>query len=401
MYERPYNPYGHNIAIIKDYFKSKSILVLGIMNIVAIIISVVNSLASSQMTKQIISGLADYFDKSVSPDGDQELIRQISQGLHDASASGVEWLSVLSSVSIFSILSVVALFLIYFKSRSEDPDVSPLAGFTLLYVIAIFAMIGAILLTVGLIVLVVLFFFLYAEAARTSDLGFTVNLTGDPIRFDSSLLLVLAIILAVVFAIAGFFLLFSTVNRVRYLSSVRSSMKTVELSRKGAKPYGVFCVISAVCSGISLISSIPTLFVGNKDALRNMDIVISADTTLPGILSVVASLVALVIIILQAKIALGYAKYIDDKKFGYNEPAAPYTPAAAAANTQQTPYSYLAQQNSEPISIKEATFVNPYLNDSDTQKATEEKPASPSTCPACGAQVDTSAPFCGQCGTKL
>ena len=42
MYEQPYNPYRNNIDIIKNYFKSPMVLVLGILSIVSMILSAAN-----------------------------------------------------------------------------------------------------------------------------------------------------------------------------------------------------------------------------------------------------------------------------------------------------------------------------------------------------------------------
>lgn len=403
MYEQPYNPYRNNIAIIKDYFKSKSVLVLAILSIVSMILSVVNSLFSSTVTKEILLQMSNYIDTQFSFDASsKEAASQLSKALRDISASGSEVMSVLGSVSALSILTVVGLMLIYFKSRSENPDTAPSAGFTILYVVAVFSLVGAIMLTVGMVILAAVMFFLYAEFSRTGDLGTTFTYGGKTYAFTADLFLILAIVLTFLFVIIGFVTLFFTINHVRYLSSVRKSMNSVELSRKGAKPYGVFCVICAVSIGISMISSIPTLFIGNNTTLRELGIVITTDTTVSSIVSLVATAVSFVIYILQAKLALGYAKYIDDKKYGYNEPAAPaaYVPAGGATNNTQNPYSYLAQQKQE-ISMQEATFVNPYLNEESPQKSPEKPAATQPTCPACGAPVDPQAPFCGQCGTKL
>ncbi len=398
MYEQPYNPYRNNIDIIKNYFKSPMVLVLGILSIVSMILSAVNSLLSTDLAKEITAAAADIFDKSSFSDSSaQEGAKQIANALRQVSSAGSSVLSVLSSVSIVGILSVVGIMLVYFMSRSSNPETAPTAGFTILYVLAILSLVGAIILTVSMCILIVALFILYAEFTRKPDLAFTFTVFNKPLKVDATLMLILAIAMIILFIILSFVTLFVTINRVRYISSVRKGMTSVELSRSGAKPYGIFCVIAAVFTGLSLISSISALFTNNLDVLREYGIVIKAKTTLPMVMSLIMNAVSLAILIIRSRLALGYAQYIDDKKYGYSEPPAstPYVPQGAGVSTQQNnPYSYLAQpsQQNQDVSIQEATFVNPY---NDTQSAAEP------TCPSCGAKVDPDAPFCGQCGSKL
>jgi len=194
-------------------------------------------------------------------------------------------------------------------------------------------------------------------------------------------------------------MLFFLINRTRYIGSVRKSMNSVELSRGGAKPYGVFCVISAAFTAMSLLSSIPTLFVTQEVTVSELNFSLTIHSKFPFVLSVISTAVSLATLILQAKLALGYAKYIDEKKYGYGEsnPPAAYAPMGVGVGTrssQPTPYSYLAQPKTEEPAVKDDSFVNPYL---DEEKTAAVEP----TCPACGAKVDGNAPFCGHCGTKL
>ena len=67
-----------------------------------------------------------------------------------------------------------------------------------------------------------------------------------------------------------------------------------------------------------------------------------------------------------AKIALGYAKYIDEKRSGFFTPQdnnggfAPIN-AGVGTNAQPNPYSYLAHPQEE-APVKDDSFVNPYIN---------------------------------------
>ena len=175
-------------------------------------------------------------------------------------------------------------------------------------------------------------------------------------------------------------------------------MTTVELSRSGAKTFGVLCVISAVFSGLGLLSSFASLFSSSNELYTRLGIEISSDKILPMVFSVLTQAVALAILIFRAKLALGYAKYIDSKKYGYDEPVnpegpAPYVPygVGVGSSSQQNPYTYLTQQNEDSPTV-DVSDVNPYMDDFNQTAP---------VCPKCGAPVDSTSPFCGQCGARL
>ena len=158
-------------------------------------------------------------------------------------------------------------------------------------------------------------------------------------------------------------------------------------------------MIIAVFSIISLIGSIGSLFTGElqNEMLSKIGVTLPKGSIVISILSIVSQAVAVVVAILEAKLALGYAKYIDEKRGGFNTPtdaAGGFAPinAGVGVNSQPMPYSYLAQPKTEQP-VKDDSFVNPYI-------AKDEQTAAP-TCPNCGSPVDSKAPFCGHCGTKL
>lgn len=401
MYEQPYNPFLNNLNIIKDYFKSKQILALAILNIASIVMSVITSIFSTSLVKDIVSAVADFLSKNtLTVDGKTRAMDSVISALRDASASS-STMSIFGSVSAFTILTIVSLFIIYVKCNSTKSTDSPAAGVTLMYVIAIISLVGSVIAVIGILILTAALFVLYAQFKNHTIAESVLTFGGYSITVNDTLMLALAIAFTLLFIIVAVVTLFYTISRVRYIGSIRQSMNSVELSRKGAKPYGVFCVIMAVSSVVNILTSISSLIFG-KTAFRELGLELRGDYTLIMILSILSSIVMLAIVILQAKIALGYANYIDDKKYGYSEPAssAPYAPINAgvgATRTQQNPYSYLAQPKTEAPANEQETFTNPYLdtqeNDAPAQQAT--------TCPNCGAPADGSAPFCGNCGAKL
>ncbi len=379
MYEQPYNPYQRNIGIVKDYFKTPSVLALAFLNIAAIVTSFVTALVSAEVIRTLAERAVDYYDGIVLQIFGSQTLKDFSQYLHETAGQSSA-LSMLSSASILSILSIIALFLIYFKSRSSRPDASPHAGVMILYVIAILSLIGCIIMSLLLVAAIALNFYLYSLIKSRTEITFTIPRGNITYSLDTSTLLTIAIACTIAIVIVIFLMLFFNINHLRYIGSVKNSMSSVELSRKGAKPYGVFCVILAVFAGLGCIASIPSLFSGGSGLLSGLGY--KKDVTVLRVCSILMQAITCAALVMKAKIALGYAKYIDEKKFGYNEPesSAPYIPA------QQTPYSYLAGSKSATPDDD----VNPYLDE-------KKQP----TCPACGAPVDENAPFCGQCGSKL
>ena len=399
MYEnQTYNPYRNNIAIVKEYFKSPAVLALAIAHIVSIVISVVYSVLSAQITKDVMLQIADYLDSNPvlqNADGNtgNSIVEAIRDGLSSSSNTTIAF-----SIPILTILTVIGLMLLYFGSRKDDPDSAPNAGVTILNIVAILSLIGCIIAVVGMLIIVVALFFLYATFQAQPSHAFRLTLGGQRIEIDATLILILAIVFTVIAVICSFFILFYAINRKRYIGSIKKSLTTVELSRNGAKPFGVFCVILAVFTAFGLISSVMNLFLPGtaNEALKEIGLNITVKNTAATILSVVSQAVSLVIMILQAKIALGYAKHIDYKRGGYdlpNDSGAGFAPvnAGVGTHTQNNPYSYLAQPKTEEP-VKDDSFVNPYLDKKDVAKT---------TCPSCGAPTDANAPFCGNCGAKL
>ena len=132
--------------------------------------------------------------------------------------------------------------------------------------------------------------------------------------------------------------------------------------------FGELSVILAVSTVIGLISSIANLFMSGytQEALGKVGINITPVPTGISVLSIIGQAIAVVIAVLQAKIALGYAKYIDEKRSGFFTPQdnnggfAPIN-AGIGTNAQPNPYSYLAQPPTEQP-VKDDSFVNPYIN---------------------------------------
>ena len=388
MYEQPFNPYASNLAAVKNYFKKPRVLVIAIIYVLSAIVGIIHSLVSSGSVTGFISDLMKYLDKAGltknMPPMDMESVNSaVSQ------SSVISMLPSLIISAAVTLLIAAAFLIIYFKSRNESAESTPSAGVTIMYVLSIISLIFIIIGFIGMVVIAaILLIFSGAVAdsignSRIVDLG-----NGYQLNLNGSAVATVMIIFAVLLLIIAAFLLFTAINKFRYYSSVRTSISSVTLQSGGAKPYGVMCVISAVFSAFGILSSIGSfLFFGN-----------SGFSSLTGVslVTILGNILSFVIFVLDAKIALGYKKYIDEIMYGYNEPTYGGTQPDAAplpdynrqdtVNTEQNPYSA-----PQPKTYNDGFSQTSQPND---------RPVAPAVCPNCGAPTEGGA-FCGNCGTKL
>ena len=398
MYEQPYNPFSRNLAIVKDYFKSGSVLALAITRTITIILSIATAILGVGATANI-SSLSGYLQQlGISSEELEQSMQAFEQ------YGGTSLLSSLISMIpgvLISILPAAALFIIYFKSRNESPESSPKAGVMILYVLSVISLVCMIIATViaGLSIVVTVWAVIVFgnQNAGSSDFTFENPTDGQRynINIDPALITVVAIIGAVFFAIFIVIALVYVVSQKRYYGSIKDSISSVELQNRGAKAYGVFCVIFAVFAGLGLLG-IPASFL-SLGALH-----LDTAGIIALIVSDLASVVAFVQLIFEAKVALGYKKYIDEVKYGYNRHASgPYSPYTAPQG--QVPYAAPVQPAQEagpydPILPEApAASANPYA---DSYTAAPKAPTA-FVCPSCGSPIDPDITYCGNCGTKL
>ena len=462
MYEQPYNPFVRNLTTVKDYFKSPSVLALGIVKALGTILSIIGAILLSTRMGDVIAYFRSYIlyvlDQSQAPSSARSDVIRIFDQIGRAPESS----TVLASLPalVVPLLVVAAILIIYFNSRNQTPTATPMAGFTILFVFAILSLVGVIIAAVGILALIGLLFVVQSEIAAGRGPVITelrkipeiADFIKNPAYWtedEVTALLAVIIVLLVAVVISFFFILFTAINRMRYYGSVRKSLSTVDLQNKGAAPYGVMCILAAISSGLSLISSFSLLFAphlkGRSNPLIGLFIVL--------MLSTAASVAGY---ILEAKLALGYKRHIDNVKFGYNTPAAPaapympygtaagaYTPQAPPQNNPYVPFAppvnpapmpetdggrtenpyadpYGAQtaESDELRSvIRELTEEEPQntseyepISEPEIAPAPEETPEAPAEkaapaeariCPLCGSEVNDDAAFCGNCGSRL
>ena len=436
MYDQPYNPFAKNLAVVKDYFKKPATLALAVVRAIVIVLSLIGGIIfASQIHNYIFLAESMYGQVSSWSGLPAAFPGEIFDFAHESSSllsAGAIASSILSE--IIPALIVVALFILYFKSRNADPAASPKAGATILYVFAVIELVCLILACVVMVLSFVVLFWLYFQlkAGAFSSASFTIGIpyfdsVMRELRItDPNTLLIGICISLVLGVIVMFFAFFVVINKKRFYGSIRKSIDTVELHSEGAKPFGVMCILGAIFSGFSALSLLSLLFTGTLLFGRNSAIL--TPLIIVAFLATVATCVALA---LEAKLALGYKRHIDDVKYGYSQhaapAAAPYAPfpaGAGYANPQNRPQNnpYIKQQPSvepeapaanayqdaygtdapAPMIPEEPVVEEPVAEEPVVEEPVAEAPAAAvPTCPACGEEVDPSAPFCGNCGHRL
>ena len=418
MYEQPFNPFAKNLSIVKDYFRSGGVLALAIIRAVTTVMTVVASAVSAKYIYAFTINVLRRYDAPY------DVINTVHEQMSSSTASTVA--SIVPS-ALIGILIAVAFFIIYFKSRDDSPEASPKSGFGILYVIGVLNVIGAILVSLLLALCIVAVIILAVEFSKYlngaygayNDLSLPFDIDGY-YSMSSGAATVLAVVLAIVFAVTAFIVLFYYINQLRYYSSLKNSISSVELLSKGARPYGVMNIIFAVISALNLLS-LPALY--SSIDMLGID---SSSMVIVGVLLAVLQIASVASMFLEGRIAIGYAKQIDKVKFGYNThaPAAgPYSPfvAGSSANDYQNA-AYADQMGGyrEPSGFNGAPYYanppqtppagsanhaqpsgNSYADDYESVASPKAQAPASTICPACGAPAEPGAPFCGNCGTRL
>ena len=379
MYEQPFNPYAANLAVVKGYFKQTKVLVLGILYIISAVIGIITSIISVSGMSRYITDFINFlksvgFDPGVS---DEELRQATEAASQPSIVSSIPGMIFTAGVIL---LVAAAFIIIYTKSRNEAPESSPSAGVTILYTLAVISLVFMIIGLIAVVLLVIRSMFLvgtltsYDGSIEPIDLG-----NGYQLNIDKGAASAVIIVIGVIALLFMIYSLIFAISKKRFFGSVRESINSVELQNRGAKAYGVLCIINAVFTALGVISSVSSLFGLSSLGLSSI---------LPvAVLSAAASFVSFLSLVFSAMIALGYKKYIDEMKYGYN--GAPYG-GQGGYNPAPAPNPYAAPRQD---------YHDGYSN-AGTDQRYSSRPSAPAVCPNCGAPADGS-PFCGNCGTKL
>ncbi len=371
-----FNPYAQNVAIVKSYFKKPLVLTQGILYIVSGIISALSMVV-------MIPTMNSYMDKIFSM---PEFTMGMSASEEYFMSSFMDiYMNVAMIVAIIPSLIVTALvatayILMYVKSKNPDPSSSPKAGVTILYILSIVQLVPIILMCLWFL-LIILIMILGAIVTSAESNG-----SGEGAAFS-----IMTVIFTIVFSGMGALFLLFFINQVRYYKSILNSLTTVNLSNKGAGIYGVFSIIYGAYLAINTLSSfaIVPMFKAMANNFPELEIALDLFSTLTPAIAVssVASVLLTGIYIVNAIVALGYKKHINNITESFN--TVEYAPAGAVpAMAVET------AQNAQPSLINEQNPQIPFSYDN------FENPTAPH-CPRCNSALNENDIFCNKCGTKV
>lgn len=379
-YQTEFNPFARNIAIVKSYFKKPAILTQGILYIVLAILNIVTVLITTPSINKFVNSIFS-LPEVIADTPAQEL--DFLTSFMDIYINSVMYISLILSVAL-TILIATAYFLIYFKSKNENPLSTPSVGINILYVLAIIQLIPIIMLTLVLTLFIIMMF----AIAFIPDLSSGAETSNAPFA-------VMAVIYTIVFGGMCAVLLLFFINQVRYYKSVKTSLTSVNLTYKGAGIYGVFSMIYGIYTAFNALSSFAITPVFKAIAEIEPEFAVITDMfgalTPAIILSSVVSILSGVIYIIDAVIALGYKKYIKSFTDGFGNTSTPQPEGVYSAPAYDAPQT---QPQSQPQQLEQPQFQPVVFHDNKTN-------AQPSACPRCGTIAKDSDIFCNACGTKI
>lgn len=427
-----------NLSLVKSYFKKKSVLALGIVLLVSALCSMALTFFASDAYRNILSALAE----------GENLLDTIDKNILTQLSSTSSWFMISMSVVgfIISVLFILSFFIIYAKSKNEDPAVSPKAGFTILYVFAIIALVLSSLYT---LLFSLLFIVTGILASALSSVNGAANIHNSAeAQFAMSIaMFILFIFVAVIFG----FLLFYTINAVRFIGSVRHTLSYPDLKLKGAKAFGVCNIILGTLLSLStiffIVMACGVIFGYIPQAYTSPGFnyeVLMPDLPLL-ILSFVVLILSCVSYFLYGAVSIGYDAHIKKHMPRQAPPAAnaAYTgtpfyqsrPGGTSTyntyNTKQAVPSHTSNRTAQPQQpanpyVQPQRPANPYIPPaappvppstqassqtpaaSTPQKAAAESVPAADTqqeqakvCPHCKTKAEKGDLFCQQCGIKL
>ncbi len=345
-----------NVQHIKNYFGKPIVLVIALLSLVPIIMGfVISSIGASALDE-----LMDFA---------MDLAKQTGSAAEFPMTTG----STGSSMNLTAIAAIVGWFLIYFMSRSKNPETTPAAGLMIFTVLSILGIIGSSLLILVAILI------LFVGIAAIGGSSYTTGVDGTAsssvsTEFVGGIMIGLFIALL----ISGIILLLASVFELKFFNAARKSMKSPFLIVAG-KGYGVFSVITAIFTFIGVFSLIAFgfYFTGiDKSALDGMFDSTSELTINTGsLVSLLKSLGTLMIISAVSSLAEGISYCLQAKlAFGYCT-LAKTTPA----QPMNTPYGgggygFYGQGNTAPAPQNNNAPTQVYGNNAPIQPDTNENP---------------------------
>ncbi len=387
-----FNPFAQNLAIVKSYFKRPLVLALGILYLVSIVLSFASVFTMG-------TSISDMYSTMFEMTGVYEEMPSEMSGLF-SNFTSQGFLTTVFAVAMIPSLVITAFyatayFIIHFKSKNESESSSPKAGFTILFVLAILNLIYAIFTAL----LFVLFIALFIVGAIAISQDPTVSSS------DSTVATVMFSVCALIFAGIAAILLIYTISNFNYIKSAKNSLSSATLSCKGAGTYGVMSIIFGITA---LLSVLPSLVMAPlmssmsqmmpSDFAAEFPAEIFSSMSSLYLISGIMSVLSVAIMIIDAIIALGYKKHINNITNGFYNPEpvfdAPSQPAPAYDYANAVTQQPMQAENVEPVVQPQAQFEPVVFGDNSMNPNAKH-------CPRCGTVAKENDVFCNACGTKL
>lgn len=390
-FQTNFNPYAHNQAIVKSYFKRPLVLVLGILYLVSIVLSFASVFSMGTSMSDMYSTMFEA--TGVYEDMPSEMSGIFSNFTSPGFLTTAFAVAMIPSM-IITALYATAYFIIHFKSKNEAESSNPKAGFTILFVLAILNLIYSIFAALLLVLIIALF--IVGAIAISQD----PTVSGS----DATIATVMFSVCALIFAGIAAILLIYTISNFNYIKSAKNSLSSATLSCKGAGTYGVMSIVFGITA---LLSVLPSLAMAPLMGSISQMIPSEFGAEFPaeifnsmGSLYLVSGLMSafsVAIMIIDAIIALGYKKHISNIKNGYFIPE----PVFDAPTVQEATFN----QPSPAVQPQKTDVINPDIQSQQKFEpvvfSDNETVAHVKHCPRCGTVAKEDDVFCNACGTKL
>lgn len=340
----------YNLGVIKGVFKTKKLIAIAILDLLIVISTFLAASVSVNLLKNAEAGA---ISASTSIANHSQLLDTLTNFF-----SSSVYLSVLPQ-TIVSLAVIFANIFIFAKCRSNNESATPKAGIIIQFVVAIMD-----LVVCSLYSLLMLF------VAMTGSLS-TMLIARD--GSDAALSAFVPVFMTIFSAIMIFLMLFISINKVRYINSIRSGLNGEALSRKGAKPTGVIYVICSVFFGLYalLMMFFTTMFILSTDSLTALSGIDMTPVVYLLLIALAVMIIYFIGMILRAKIAFDYSSAVDSALFTPN----PYNDGFNSFGSTD------GFVNPTPVPVEPAMPISENVETpvvSDTPVATEE-PETPET----------------------
>jgi len=231
------NPYEKNLSIVKEYFKKPFILAYAILSTLILLISTGLSLFLSMNTNAILTQIIKSIISDMLGANNKQLLDLIEQ-----LGNSNYIYNIIQSIILMipSVIIIYAFYIMYFKSKNPSSLSSPSSGFTINWV---FSIIGLVLISlVSLVLLLLLGVLIFVATTRLS-------------QNNADFVIPVLFFIFFVFLVLMPILLIYTISGVRFYSSLKKSVTTLYLVKKGALIYGIANIVFGIlgCAGAALI----------------------------------------------------------------------------------------------------------------------------------------------------